>query len=107
MARNSNKFDPEQPYGTIRAMVNDQGVKYAQNGAWYNHAGDFVCVAPGCEPVKAAVPPVPQAEKLTAADKKKQALKEAADRLGDFTVPSDLQDAAKENAEALAAEDNA
>lgn len=107
MARNSNKFDPDQPYGTVRRMHNGQGIKYQQNGALYSHAGDFVCAAPGCEPVKAASPAVPEAAKPTKAELKKQALKEAADRLGDFTVPSDLQDVAKENAEALAAEDNA
>ena len=107
MARNSNKFDADQPHGTVRRMANGTGIKYQQNGNWYTALGAFVCAVPGATPAPVAAPAVPQAEKLTVADKKKQALKDAADRLGDFTAPTDLQDAAKENAEALAAEDNA
>ena len=51
--------------------------------------------------------PVPQAAKKTPADLKRDALAAAADKLGDLGVPQSLKDAAKENAEALAAEENA
>ena len=107
MTRNAYKFDNTKPYGTVRAIKNGKGVKYQQDGRFFSHAGEYVCDADGCNPEAAKAPAIPSAEKLSASDKRKKALAEAADRLGDFTVPSDMQDAARENAEALAAEGSA
>ena len=107
MPRNKS-MDFDKPYGTIRVIgVNKGGVRYQQGDSYYNSGGEYVSPAAGVKAPAAKAPPVPQAAKKTAADLKRDALNAAADKLGLDTVPKTLQDAAKENAEALAAEDNA
>ena len=106
MARNK-PMDFDKAHGTVRAIGDNRGIKYLQGDSYYNHAGEFVAlVNPDATPVKKA-PPVPQAAKKSEADKKREALAAAADKLGLDTVPESMKDAAKENAEAKAAEDNA
>jgi hypothetical protein len=100
-------FDPEKPYATTRAVKNKTGAKYVQDGYLFAPTGVCVGRAPGYkEEVKAA--PVPQAVKRKSIeDKKKDALAAAADKLNLDTVPKSVKEAAKENAEALAAEEKA
>lgn len=80
--------------------------KYQQDGRYFDHYGEYV----GDNPDRKKARPAPVVEKpreLSAEEKRQAALASAADKLGGSGVPQTLQDAAKENAEALAAEDNA
>lgn len=106
MPRNKS-MDFDKAHGKVRAMGDNRGIKYQQGDSYYNLRGEFVAlVNPDAKPAPKA-PPVPTAAKKSAADKKREALASAADKLGPATVPQTLKDAAKENAEALAAEENA
>jgi hypothetical protein len=107
MPRNKS-MDFDKPYGTVRSTKPNDPVKYLQGDSYYDHDGNFVrLVDPNAAP-KPKTAPVPQAVKRkTEADLKREALAAAADKLGLDTIPQELKDAARENAEALAAEDNA
>ena len=108
MTRSKFTFDASKPYGTVRALRKEgKNAKYMQGGRLFSPTGEYIGEAPGCGEEVEKAPAIPTAETLSAGDKRRQALIDAADRLGDFTIPSDMQDAARENAEALAAEGNA
>ena len=106
MPRNP-EFDPSKPYATTRAIKSKTGAKYVQDGRLYTIAGEYVGFAPGHEAPAPKPPVVPQAAKKSEADKKREALAAAANKLNLDTIPESVKDAARENAEALAAEENA
>jgi hypothetical protein len=107
MPRNP-EFDPSKPYATTRAIKNaNNGAKYVQEGRLYTVTGEYVGVAPGHKAPAPKPAVVPQAAKKSEADKKREALASAANKLNLDAVPESVKDAARENAEALAAEENA
>lgn len=106
MPRNP-EFNPDKPYGTTRAIKSASGAKYVQEGRLYTITGEYVGAAPGHKEPAPKPAVVPQAAKKSEADKKREALASAANKLNMDAVPESVKDAARENAEALAAEENA
>jgi len=106
MPRNP-EFDSSKPYATTRGIKNKAGAKYVQDGKLFKVTGEYIGIAPGHDAPAPKAKAVPQAAKKSADAKKRDALASAADKLNLDAVPASVKDAARENAEALAAEENA
>jgi len=106
MPRNP-EFNPDKPYATTRGIKNKAGAKYVQDGKLFKVTGEYIGIAPGHDAPAPKPAVVPQAAKKSEADKKRDALASAASKLNMDVVPESVKEAARENAEALAAEENA
>jgi hypothetical protein len=96
-------LDKSKEYSFIRGTC---VACYQQKNSLYDHYGKYLGEVPGSE-VVVVEEPAPEAAKPSQAQKKRDALAAAAAKLGNGGPPQDVQDAQKENAQALAAEDNA
>lgn len=118
MSNIETKLDRSRPYGKVRTHRSD--ARYAQDGMYFDHYGNYLCLQDGVPVVKREETPVEApGGKVNAAPaaKPKTKVRKASDdvlarasaKLGlDVgAVPSSVADAAKENARALAAEENA
>ena len=108
-------LDKKRPYGTVRPVGDSSGklisCRYSQDLKFFDANGKFVCNMPGqIQPGETQPSKAPEAEKhVTTEELKADALSKAADKLKGFSsfLPDAEKDAAKENAGALAAEENA
>lgn len=113
MPRKSNKLDRKRKFGTVRcAGAQYAKCKYSQDLKYYDFNGEYVMDIPGQVQPPGDGTPVRKpeaAKKKTPAEVKQDSLSKAADKLKGFTadIPDADKEAVKENAEALAAEENA
>jgi hypothetical protein len=95
------KFNEARPYSTVSG---DPAVRYMQDGNMFDSYGEFVRQSPP----EHRLPPKPEL-RLGIATTPEAVLARASAKLGikqsDPTVPSELVEAARENAQARAAED--
>jgi len=103
--KESYKLDKSKEYSHIRGSKTQR--RYQQDGRYFDHYGEYLGDNPDRPKEKSVTPSKPQAAKVSPDQERKEALKKASAKLGAAPVPQELQDAAKENAQALAAEDNA
>lgn len=105
MSKTTFKFDPERPFGRVRTHKSQ--ARYAQDGQYYDHYGNHLGPQEGISVVKGEPVEVPPVGTPSGND----ALARASKRLGNTVtvgaVPSSVENAARENARALAAEENA
>jgi len=102
MAKSELLLDESKPFALVRG---DSKARYLQDGRYYDAEKRHCGEVPKAFIPKKAPPPAPKRQ--NARDK---ALARAAEKLGDLGkagVPKTIADAAKENAAAAAAEDNA
>ena len=102
------RLNKDKPYSQVRGQGE---AKYLQDGHYYNFFGKLCGeVDPSFIPKRKKA--APAKSKPNGKEESKEAiLARATDKLGDFggagAVPQNVRDVAKENAEALAAEENA
>lgn len=104
MSKNAKELDKSKPFGQVRGHPVR---RYSQEGCYFDHFGKYCGTRPGYdEPKKEA--PAPK-KKVSPAERKAAALAAAAEKLQSAAkpLPDPAAEAAKENAQALAAEDSA
>jgi hypothetical protein len=117
MSNGEPKLDRTRPYGRVRTHRSQ--ARFAQDGMYFDHYGKYLCLQAGVPVEKPEEPPVegpggklnvPEAKgKGKPKSSSGDALARASAKLGINVgaVPSAVADAARENARALAAEENA
>lgn len=102
-------LDKNQRYSKIRGR--DTRKKFQQDGRYFDINGVYLGDNPNRVKRQAELAPVvekaPEPPKLTPEQERAKALQAAADKLGGGGVLQSQRDASKENAQALAAEENA